>query len=56
MFIRHVEGQDVESGRADHFVEAAAEAGYEKSSRQVFYDYNGRPMIEIFKLLQSQRP
>ena len=56
VFIRHVEGQDVEAGRADSFVDAAAVAGYEKSSRRVFYDYNGRPMIEIFKLSQSQRP
>jgi 4-amino-4-deoxy-L-arabinose transferase-like glycosyltransferase len=56
LFIRHVEKQDVEAGRADRFVKAAEQAGYTQTSERVFYDYNGRPMIEIFKLFKPQRP
>ena len=28
----------------------ARQAGYAKSYEHVFYDYNGRPIIEVFKL------
>lgn len=55
VFIAHTKGLEFNAGEAERFVEFAKSEGYSKSDQRVFYDYNGRPIIEIFKLFRSQR-
>lgn len=55
VFIKHADGQEVEPGRATNFLQRARAQGYEKTSQRIFHDYNGRPIIEVFKLFRPQR-
>jgi hypothetical protein len=34
------------------FLKLATSEGYRQSDQRVFYDYNGRPVIEVFKLFR----
>ena len=56
VFMTHVTGLEFEPGVNERFFAGARSYGYEPTARRVFYDRNGRPIIEIFKLFRSQRP
>jgi hypothetical protein len=56
VFLNHTRGNEIQPDRVAKFLAAAEKSGYRKASERVFYDYNGRPMIEVFKLFNPQRP
>jgi hypothetical protein len=56
LFMTHVTGLEFDAGANERFFAAAKSYGYSPASRRVFYDFNGRPIIEVFKLFRSQLP
>ena len=55
VYIAHVNGAEMlPGGLSERFVAFAASEGYRKRNQRVFHDYNGRPIIEIFKLFRPQ--
>ena len=50
LFMTHTSGNRVWPELTDHFMSVAVAEGYRKKDERVFYDYNGRPIIEVFKL------
>jgi hypothetical protein len=56
VFLNHTRGNEIQPDRVAKFLAAAEKTGYRKTSQRVFYDYNGRPIIEVFKLFNPQRP
>ncbi|HYI94387.1 MAG TPA: glycosyltransferase family 39 protein [Bryobacteraceae bacterium] len=56
VFMTHVTGLEFDAGVNERFVAGARSHGYEPTDRRVFYDRNGRAIIEIFKLFRPQRP
>jgi hypothetical protein len=55
VYIAHTKDHEFNPGEAEQFLHFANSEGYSKSDPHLFYDYNGRPMIEVFKLAKSQR-
>lgn len=55
VFLNHTRGNEMQPSRVEKFLAAIEKAGYRKTSERVFYDYNGRPIIEVFKLFHPQR-
>lgn len=49
-FVSHTAGNEIEPGAVQAFSAEAARAGYKKAGQQTFWDSNGRPMIELFRL------
>jgi hypothetical protein len=55
VYIAHVKGAEMlPAGLTERFVAFAEAEGYRKRNQRTFHDYNGRPIIEIFKLFRSQ--
>jgi hypothetical protein len=55
VYISHVKGAEImPGGLTERFVAFADAEGYRKSNQRTFHDYNGRPIIEIFKLFRPQ--
>ena len=55
VYITHVKGAEMmRGGLTERFVAFAESEGYRKRNQRVFHDYNGRPIIEIFKLFRPQ--
>lgn len=52
LFIGHVKGLEFNPGSTDKLMEFAKAEGYSMSFHRVFPDYNGRPIIEVFKLFR----
>lgn len=56
VWITHKTGVEFDTGINERFLSAAQANGYAPSDQRVFYDRNGRPIIEVFKLFRTQRP
>jgi hypothetical protein len=54
VYITHTKGSEIAPGLTERFVAFAESAGYRKRNQRTFHDYNGRPIIEIFKLFRPQ--
>lgn len=52
VFMAHTPGNEIQPERTDRFMKFAVAEGYRKTEERIFYDYNGRPMIEVFKLFR----
>jgi hypothetical protein len=50
VYVTHVEGQRLFPEVTERFMAVAGTEGFRRSEARVFHDYNGRPMIEFFKL------
>ena len=53
VFIGHVKEAEFNTGSIDKLRRFAESQGYSMSFHRVFSDYNGRPIIEVFKLGRS---
>lgn len=52
VFLTHTKGNEFRPGLTERFLARAKAEGFAPSFRKVFYDYNGRPIIEVFKLFR----
>ena len=52
VYMTHTSPNRLEPQRTESFVALATAEGYRKTEERVFYDFNGRPMIEVFKLFR----
>ena len=56
VFMGHVKGMEFDAGATGKLMRFAEAQGYSQSFRRVFFDYNGRPIIEVFKLSKRNEP
>jgi hypothetical protein len=52
LYMTHTSGNRVRTDLTDRFLALAEAEGYRRTDERVFYDYNGRPIIEVFKLFR----
>ena len=52
VYMTHTKANQLQPELTKSFLALAASEGYRTTAERVFYDYNGRPMIEIFKLFR----
>ena len=52
LFVGHVESREVEPGVRKRLAEAAERAGLHKEVLQTIFDSNGRPVFEIFRVVE----
>jgi hypothetical protein len=52
VYMTHTKGNQLSPELTERFVALAETEGYRKTEERVFYDYNGRPIIEVFKLFK----
>ena len=50
VFIGHVKEAEFNTGSSEKLLRFAQQQGYSPSFHRVFFDYNGRPIIQVFKL------
>jgi 4-amino-4-deoxy-L-arabinose transferase-like glycosyltransferase len=50
VYITHTRDYLLEKESAERFLAFAESEGYEKTNPRIYYDYNGRPIIEVFRL------
>jgi hypothetical protein len=52
VYMTHTEPNRLQPELTTAFLKVATSEGYRQSDQRVFYDYNGRPIIEVFKLFR----
>jgi hypothetical protein len=50
IFITHTKGHEMFAGVTERILAEGAKAGLVPTDRRVFYDYNGRPTVETFRI------
>ena len=56
VFITHTKEAEIQPGSTSDYVSFAIAEGYQKTDARIFNDYNGRPIIEVFRLTKMQLP